>query len=89
MQHTIPVSASFTIFNYLNLTPSFTFTDRMYTNKVMQSWDADRQAVVRDTVNGFYNVYNWNFSVSANTKLYGFWVPNRKIFGDKIQATSP
>jgi len=86
MQHTIPVSASFTIFNYLNLTPSFTFTDRMYTNKVMQSWDADRQAVVRDTVNGFYNVYNWNFSVSANTKLYGFWVPNRKIFGDKIQA---
>ncbi|MFW9608374.1 MAG: putative LPS assembly protein LptD, partial [Prevotella sp.] len=32
------------------------------------------------------NVYNWNLSVSASTKLYGFWVPNRKIFGDKIQT---
>ena len=25
-------------------------------------------------------------SVSASTKLYGFYIPNRKIFGEKIQA---
>lgn len=71
MRHQVPISASFTLFNYLNITPSFNFTDRMYTNKVMQSWNTDRQAVVRDTLYGFYNVYNYNLSVSANTKLYG------------------
>ena len=37
-----------------------------------------------DTTNGFYRVYNFNVGVSASTKLYGFFIPNRKIFGDKI-----
>ncbi len=86
MKHSIPISGSFTLFKYLNVTPSFTFTDRMYSNKIMRSWDEVNQEEVRDTVYGFYNVYNWSSSISMNTKLYGFYVPNRKIFGDKIQA---
>ena len=86
MQHSIPINANFTLFNYININPSINFTDRMYTNKVMQSWDEQSQTAVRDTTYGFYNVYNWSMSVSASTKLYGFWVPNKKIFGDKIQA---
>ena len=56
MQHNIPINANFTLFNYLNLNPNFTLTDRTYTNKVMQSWDAGRQTVVNDTTYGFYNV---------------------------------
>lgn len=86
MQHSIPISGSFTLFNYVNINPSFNFTDRMYTNKVMRSWDVASQSEVRDTTYGFYNVYNWSMNVSASTKVYGFWVPNRKIFGDKIVA---
>ena len=86
MQHSIPVSANLTLFNYINVNPQFSFTDRTYTNKIMQSWDAASQTVQRDTVYGFYNVYNWNLSLSASTKLYGFYIPSRKLFGDKIQA---
>ena len=85
-QHNIPIQANFTLFNYININPSFNFTDRMYTNKVMQSWDEGAQEARRDTLYGFYNVYDWNLSLSASTKLYGFWVPSKKIFGDKIQA---
>ena len=85
-QHQIPVSGSFTLFKYINVNPSFNFTDRMYTNKVTKSWDEQKQVEVCDTTYGFHNVYNWNFSVGLSTKLYGFWVPSRKIFGDKIQA---
>ena len=85
-RHNIPIQANFTLFNYININPSFNFTDRMYSNKVMQSWDEERQVAARDTVYGFYNVYDWNMSLSASTKLYGFWTPSRKIFGDKIQA---
>ena len=58
----------------------------MYTNKVQKSWDDVRQVEVNDTIDGFYNIYDWNMSVSASTKLYGFFIPSRKIFGDKIQA---
>ena len=86
MQHSIPISGSFTIFDYINVSPSFNFTDRMYTNKINRSWDEGTQREVCDTVYGFNNVYNWNFAISANTKLYGFYVPNKKIFGDKIVA---
>ena len=86
MQHTIPVSASFTVLKYLTLTPNFTLTDRMYTNKVMRSWDDAKQVEKRDTTYGFYNVYNWRMGIDATTKIYGFYIPSRKIFGDKIQA---
>ena len=86
-QHTIPVQANFTLFNYINVTPSFNFTDRMYSKKVTRGWDNTLQKeVVRDTTYGFHNVYNWSMSVGASTKVYGFWTPNRKLFGDKIQA---
>ena len=85
-QHQIPIQANFTLFNYININPSFNFTDRMYTNKVMQSWDEGAQVARQDTLYGFYNVYDWHMSLSASTKLYGFWVPNKKVFGDKIQA---
>lgn len=85
MYHNIPISATFNLFKYLNLTASFNFTDRMYSNKVMQDWDTQQARVVRDTVYGFYNVYNYYGSLSADTKLYGFYTP-WKIFGDKVQA---
>ena len=83
--HNIPISGNFTLFNYINVSPSFNFRDRMYTHKVMQSWDAANQRVQNDTIYGFNNVYDYNFSIGLSTKLYGFFVPNRKIFGDKFQ----
>ena len=86
MQHNIPINGNFTMFNYITMTPAFSFTDRMYTNKVMRSWDTSRQVERTDTTYGFHNIYNWNLSLSANTTLYGFYVPSRKLFGDKIIA---
>ena len=84
MQHTIPVSATFTLFKYLNVVPSFNYTERWYTRKVMQNFDPVANAVVRDTVSGFNRVYNYNLSLQMNTKLYGFFKP-WKMFGDKVQ----
>ena len=86
MQHSIPISGNFTLFNYLNINPSINFTDRMYTNKINRSWDEQAQKEVTDTIDGFYNIYNWSMSVSASTKLYVFYTPWRKLFGDKIKT---
>ena len=86
MMHTIPIKGNFSLFSYLNVTPSFNFRDRTYTRKTLRSWNPDTQKEVADTVSGFYNVYDWDLSLQLSTKVYGFWVPNRKIFGDKIQA---
>lgn len=86
MQHSIPISGNFNLFNYLNINPSINFTDRMYTNKINRSWDEQAQKEVTDTIDGFYNIYNWSMSVSASTKLYVFYTPWRKLFGDKIKT---
>lgn len=85
MRHTIPISASFTLLKYINIVPMFNYTERWYSRKVNQSWDTENQSVVRDTIYGFNRVYNYNLSLSANTKAYVFFQPNKKIFGDKIQ----
>lgn len=85
-QHDIPISANFTLFNYLNVNPSLNFTDRMYSSKVKKSWNDRTQTEKTDTIYGFNNVYNWSLNLGMSTKLYGMFIPNRKIFGDKVQA---
>lgn len=74
-KHYIPVSATFQLFDVINITPSFNYTERWYLKKVNQRWDDASNSVVRDTINGFNRVYNYNFSISANTTLYGFYQP--------------
>ena len=82
IKHSIPVSATFTAFKYINITPSFNYTERWYSYKVNRSWDEELMREVRDTTYGFNRVYNYNLSVSANTKLYGFYKP---LIGKKVQ----
>ena len=75
VKHNIPVSATFQLFGFLNVTPSFNYTERWYFKKVNQEWDYAANKVAKDTVYGFNRLYNYNFSVSANTTLYGFYQP--------------
>ena len=92
MMHTIPISTTFNLFNYINVSPSVTFKDRMYTQKIERYWDphyinnrGEMSGIeARDTSYGFYNVYDFNFSISANTKLYGFYKP-LPFLGDKVE----
>ena len=86
MQHKIPISATFTLFKYINVVPSFNYTERWYMRKVEQSYDPSApNNVRRDTINGFNRVYNYDLSLQVNTKMYGFYKPWKKLFGDKIE----
>lgn len=84
MKHTVPISATFNLFKYINLTPSISLSDRMYTNKVRRQWDPNAAAEVCDTTYNFYNVWDFNAAVSLDTKLYGFYKP-MKFLGDKVK----
>ena len=75
MQHNIPISATFTAFDYFNITPSFNYTERWYTRKVSQEWDQRAQEAVEDTTYGFHRVYDYSASVGINTKIYGMYKP--------------
>jgi lipopolysaccharide assembly outer membrane protein LptD (OstA) len=84
MQHNIPISATFNILKYINVSPSINYRERWYLQSYNQSWDKINQRIRTDTVNGFKRVYDFNMGVSASTKLYGFYTPIRAIFGDKV-----
>lgn len=75
MRHSIPISATFNFLNYINFTPSINITDRMYTSRVDRQWNPNASAEICDTTYSLYNVYDFNASVSFDTKLYGFWRP--------------
>ncbi len=75
IKHNIPISATFQLFDFINITPSINYTERWYLSKIKQSWDDASKSVVRDTVSGFNRVYDYNMALSMNTTLYGFYQP--------------
>ncbi|MDE6695473.1 MAG: LPS-assembly protein LptD, partial [Muribaculaceae bacterium] len=84
IRHSVPVSATFSVLKYINVSPSLNMTDRMYTSKIKRAWDPSASAEVLDTCYGFYNLFDFQASLSADTKLYGFFKP-MKFLGNKVQ----
>ena len=84
MKHYLPISATFSLFKYINVSPSVTINDRMYTSKIRRQWDPQASAEVCDTTYSFYNLFDFNASIAFDTKIYGFWKP-MKFLGDKVQ----
>ena len=80
ISHSLPISASFTVFKYLNITPQITLRDRMYFQRVNRQWDDELQALQTDTTRGFYNVFDFDAGVSFSTKFYGFYTPIKRLF---------
>lgn len=86
MQHSIPISASFDLFNYIKISPSISYTAYWYTSRVEKQWDEAQQRIVdADTTYGFYHLNNFSASLSMSTTLYGFYKPWQKLFGDRVQ----
>ncbi|MDE5838724.1 MAG: LPS-assembly protein LptD, partial [Paramuribaculum sp.] len=84
MRHSIPISATFNFLQYINVTPSVSLTDRMYTTKVKRQWDPNASAEICDTSYSFYNVWDFNASMSFDTKIYGFFQP-LPFLGNKVK----
>lgn len=75
VKHSIPVSATFTLFDHFNITPSFQYTERWYTKK---QEGILRNGVVTpsgDITNTFKRVFDFSTALSVQTKLYGMYKP--------------
>ena len=83
-KHNIPVSATFQLFDYINVTPSFNYTERWYSYKVKQHWNENTMKAALDTVYGFNRVYNYNMALGMNTTLYGFYQPAGFIKNSRV-----
>lgn len=80
-RHSVPVGASFNLFNYVSITPSVSYEEQWHTHKSYQAYDFERNKLVPlDTVYGFFRTYKYSTSVSLQTKIYGMFTP---LFGEK------
>ena len=87
VQHNIPIQASFSLFNHLNITPNANYTERWYFKKSEREWDPETNTVKNlDPEYGFYRLYNYNTGVSMSTTLYGMWQVREKYKQMKVQA---
>ena len=82
--HSIPISASYKLFNYIDLTLSANYNERWYTYKSVKEYNPTTDRTEYRRIYGFNRVYDFSTSASLNTTLYGFFQP-WKIFGDKVQ----
>lgn len=87
IEHTIPVSASFNLFNYINLTPSVNYSEKWFFKRTFYEWNPTTNRT--DTLPaqyGFYRLYNYNVNVSASTTVYGMYDFTKKRRDRKLQA---
>lgn len=75
VNHSLPISATFTAFNYLNITPSIQYTERWYTKQNHYTFNNGTFTTLKEYDNKFKRVYDFSTSLSFQTKLYGFYTP--------------
>lgn len=87
IEHTIPVSASFNLFNYINVSPSFNYNEKWYFKRVDYEWNpVTNRTDTLPSEYGFYRLYNYSANVSAQTTIYGMYDFTKKRKDRKIQA---
>ncbi len=71
--HKIPISASFTLGGYINVTLGGNFNSNWLFKKQDLRWDEINKTVVGDTTSGFFATYEYSANMSVNTKIYGMY----------------
>lgn len=91
---TYSVDYSGSLFNVINLTPKATFTGMWSGNRWINPQDSAKYRKQRSGFNPERNeygefFYNHNYSLTADTKLYGIWMPEIGRFTGVRHVLSP
>ncbi|MDX2245984.1 MAG: putative LPS assembly protein LptD [Bacteroidia bacterium] len=74
MRHNASTSTTLKLFNYLNISPNFSYAEYWYTETIQKTWDSEQQKIVETPVAGFARAYDFNTSLGATTNFYGIYV---------------
>jgi len=90
-RHSIPISLpSFNLLKFINMSPSISYSERWYTNYINKRYDpnytnsqsGEAAHVVVDTIYSFRRNYEYSYSLSSSTNIYGNYImrnPNSRI----------
>jgi lipopolysaccharide assembly outer membrane protein LptD (OstA) len=71
MQHSIPLSTNFKVFNHFSVTASTNYQETWVLNTIERQYIASRDTVITKDVGGFDSFRTYNFSSSIGTTIYG------------------
>jgi hypothetical protein len=85
VRHQIPVSYSFKALRFFTVSPSVSYEEKWYFDKLRYSYVSPEKGTIKiDTVHGFNRIGNYSFSTSVATRIYGMYFFKRK--SSKIKA---
>ncbi len=71
IQHSIPISTSFSAFKYFTISPSINYSEKWYLKTIAKKYNADTKSVEVDTVTGFKAAREFSFNANMNTRIFG------------------
>lgn len=76
MRHTVPVSLTVPVLDYINLTLGFNYNEWWYTKGIRRAWNEEKKAFLpSDTTYKFHRLYDYSLSAGLSTTLYGMFKP--------------
>ncbi|MGV8139515.1 MAG: putative LPS assembly protein LptD [Mangrovibacterium sp.] len=77
-KHSIPITLpSFNLLKYINMSPSVSYSERWYTNAIEKRYYFNQiertETLITDTVYGFKRNYEYSYSLSGSTNIYGMY----------------
>ena len=71
LQHSIPISTSFSVLNFITASPSFQYREVWSFKRYSYEFDPETELVDIDTIAGFNRASSWNASMGFSTRVYG------------------
>ncbi len=73
IRHSIPISYSFKALKYFTVSPSISYDERWYFEKLNYTQTIPTYEQVRDTIRQFNRIANYSFSTGVTTRIYGMY----------------
>jgi hypothetical protein len=85
IRHNIPTSFSFKALRHFTLSPSLSYEEKWYGEKLNWAYDRDSTILLKtDTLKGFSRIANYSVSASLTTRIYGTYIFKKKT--SKVKA---
>lgn len=76
MRHSVPISLTVPVLDYINLTMGVNYNEWWYTKGIRRAWNEEKKSFTpADTTYKFHRLYDYSLSAGLSTTLYGMFKP--------------
>ncbi len=72
--HNIPISLALPALGAINISPSISYSENWYAQKIIKTWDASKDTLRTSIQKGLYRSAQMSFGISASTRIFGTYL---------------